>query len=262
MMTSSDKGRRTVDSALAGVVAGSFGTLLGFPMDVVKTHMQTRARGIVGTVQDIARRDGVRGFYRGVAAPMAALTVLNAQTFALYSNFKRLAAAGGLPAAPVAGAMCGPFSALISTPFELLKVRVALGLATSTLDAARTAGLRNLYRGHGVNTLRECVFLGTYFGVYEAGRALDDSAAAVALSGATAGASGWVVSFPLDAIKTKVQRATAASPWRVARTMIAEAGSLAAFYRGVGPSVVRACVVSASRFSAFEAALALLQPRS
>jgi len=174
----------------------------------------------------------------------------------------------------LAGACCGPVAALVSTPFDLVKVRVALGVAPSAIAAARELlARRHLYLGHGINTTRECVFLAAYFGTYEPAKATLSSLSteqqplyAVPLAGSLAGATGWLVSYPLDCVKTNVQRVALAAPtqaggvappppwWRVARELVRER-SLVGLYAGVGPSVARACVVSATRFSAYELAL-------
>jgi hypothetical protein len=104
----------------------------------------------------------------------------------------------------------GPLSALISTPFELVKTQMQININSSklqhastttatsaaaststtattttvrgeqnkgfvrfrhslhaTLHIVRTEGVSALYKAHAVNTLREMVFLSTYFTVYE-----------------------------------------------------------------------------------------------
>eukprot|EP01094_Clydonella_sp_ATCC50884_P021505 TRINITY_DN4759_c0_g1_i1.p2 TRINITY_DN4759_c0_g1~~TRINITY_DN4759_c0_g1_i1.p2 ORF type:complete len:134 (-),score=54.56 TRINITY_DN4759_c0_g1_i1:50-451(-) len=100
------------------------------------------------------------------------------------------------------------------------------------------------------------------------------AAAAIAAAGALSGATAWFLSFPLDCIKTRIQGMPSAdlarriegrplprtgpySAVRVARLMFASHG-LSAFYSGVIPSVLRACIVSGSRFSAYELALRVL----
>ena len=238
---------------LAGVCAGMCGTLLGYPMDVVKTHMQSRPKSIATTVKGIVEKNGIMGFYRGVGPPLLALTWLNAQTFSLYSQ---------LPFPPaMAGACCGIFSAIISTPFELIKVRVALGLSPNAVRAVRDLGGK-IYVGHGVNTLRECVFLGSYFGVFAKVRAGIDHGLGAPIAGACAGATGWIVSYPLDCVKTHVQKAqgTTQSSWIIVLfDIVQKRGGWHALYSGVIPSIARACAVSAVRFSVFEAAFHLIR---
>eukprot|EP01094_Clydonella_sp_ATCC50884_P021506 TRINITY_DN4759_c0_g1_i3.p1 TRINITY_DN4759_c0_g1~~TRINITY_DN4759_c0_g1_i3.p1 ORF type:complete len:389 (-),score=91.20 TRINITY_DN4759_c0_g1_i3:50-1216(-) len=326
-------------SVAAGAFAGVVGTVLGFPFDTVKARMQameaSNRTGALKCTSDILRREGALAFYRGMASPLTSLVILNSLNFGFYAKTtqwtKSQAALAGSSVQPfVAGGMVGVCAGVISTPFEMTKVRMQLDnqhgrvykklpdacfiscsfsflfflflfllllpLADS-IECARQLvqqhGMRVLYTGYAVNVIREVVFLSIYFGLYEhAKRALSSSssssssssascaasslsaAAAIAAAGALSGATAWFLSFPLDCIKTRIQGMPSAdlarriegrplprtgpySAVRVARLMFASHG-LSAFYSGVIPSVLRACIVSGSRFSAYELALRVL----
>ena len=71
---------------------------------------------------------------------------------------------------------------------------------------------------------------------------------------------GWVVTFPFDVLKTRMQahlptrdEAAAGSrhTWSTVRTMYAEAGSRV-FWRGLAPTLVRAVPVNMAVFGTFE----------
>jgi hypothetical protein len=164
-----------------------------------------------------------------------------------------------------------------------------------------------------VNMIRECVFLATYFGVYEGLRgqllftarsrhnsnnnnrnetvtmtplssSSSSSSWAIPVAGGLSGAVAWVISFPLDCIRAGVQgqdlwrivpaassssssttststTATTPSPLtarQVYAQLIATRG-IAGLYAGVTPSLIRAFLVSGSRFSAYEMALWILR---
>jgi len=283
-------GGRAMDEAIAGATAGVVGTTLGYPLDSIKTRMQAGASS-KGIVARIFREEGVRGFYRGVASPLAALTILNTLNFSTYARFrtligvseKRLADGFFEPLVPLAAAAVGPISALISTPFELVKtqmVRSRASLSSSSssssssslakaIELVREHGVASLYRGHVVNTSREIVFLSTYFAVYEHTRVHLQASSlspsfSIPLAGGISGAIGWFVSFPLDCIKSNIQiKAPAIDGVRegtlqVARALIKSKGFVG-LYSGVVPSIARAFVVSSSRFTAYEGMLALLK---
>lgn len=65
-----------VTHCVAGGLAGGFAAALTTPLDVIKTLLQTRgtstdaeirnARGLVAAASIINRRDGLRGFFRGM----------------------------------------------------------------------------------------------------------------------------------------------------------------------------------------------------
>jgi solute carrier family 25 carnitine/acylcarnitine transporter 20/29 len=224
------------------------------------------------------------------------LTILNTLNFSTYATTRSLI---GIPTnfdittagidlrIGIAGAAVGPLSALISTPFELVKTQMQLSARNfasspsyagkryensvqAALHIGKTFGVQALYRGYVVNTTREMVFLGTYFTVYEHVKSLLSSSGgmspsvAVPFAGGLAGAIGWLISFPLDCIKSNIQGANlqsqggAAQPRvntvAVARELVRSKGFLG-LYAGVVPSILRAFIVSSSRFSAYEATI-------
>jgi hypothetical protein len=208
---------------IAGFGAGVVGTIIGFPFDTVKTTMQTSSdrRTMFGTFKKIYQSEGVSRFYRGVASPLLALTILNTMNFTAYAAAcRKLGISEGpgrssfQPLVFLAGSAVGPIAALVSTPFELVKIQMQISkqFASSVLAARAIAsenGFTSLYRGHSVNTSRECLFLGTYFMTYEHLRYTMASilplSIAIPVSGGLAGSVGWFVSFPLDSIKANIQ---------------------------------------------------------
>lgn len=279
------------DEAIAGCTAGLIGTILGFPLDGLKTRMQAGAGlSMRSLARQIYKSEGFKGFYRGVASPLAALTVLNTLNFSSYAYFrKQLGVRDNLTTfeyrIPLAAACVGPLSSLISTPFELIKTQMVQSIANSkasgsspvstssiqkAIELVRQHGVRVLFIAHGINTLREIVFLSTYFSVYEHSKdrlaTLLPAQVAVLISGGVAGATGWFVSFPLDCIKSNKQgrnieigwQKSIPSAWAVATTLIRLKG-IAGLYAGIIPSIARAFLVSSSRFAAYEGTLWLLQ---
>lgn len=267
--------------AYAGAGAGLVGTLIGYPLDVIKGQMQARVENhsVKTIVSDVYRSEGIKSFYRGVLPPMFSLTILNMLNFSNYAMASRAlaidnAVPGFNPLVFIAGAAVGPAAAFVSTPFELLKIQLQFAAKNkihyqNTMDAAvkiwRAYGMKSLYTGHTVNTYREMLFLGTYFTSYEhIKKSLGSSfslSLTVPISGGLAGAIGWLVSFPLDAVKTNMQnvpldkRGTVQSQSPSISSsllnLIREKGFLQ-MYKGVGPSILRAFVVSSSRFSVYE----------
>lgn len=141
-------------------------------------------------------------------------------------------------------------------------------------------GVRIIYTGHFVNTTREAVFLGTYFYVYEGFRemmsivhsAVTDSVHAaekhhkwaIPVAGGLAGAIAWLVSFPLDCIRAGVQGQSFSGdrPHKESLEVfkgLMKTKGIRGLYSGVSPSIMRAFLVSGSRFSAYESALWLLR---
>lgn len=287
---------------MAGACAGVVGTILGYPLDVLKTRQQISSGLSLGRcVELIQKESGIQGFYKGMAAPLLSLTILNTLNFSAYAKSRSWL---GIPVTfdvmevgldmrtAVAGSMVGPLSALISTPFELVKTQVQLSARNAAMQPGgvthpflsatgatahilRTYGTDALYRGYSVNTAREMVFLGTYFSVYEHIKSFQlhntgfsvSPSIAVPLAGGLAGALGWLVSFPLDCVKSNIQGVNLAiysnqrvNTVAVARDLIRSKGFLG-LYSGVVPSILRAFLVSSSRFSAYEMTMWLLNDK-
>ena len=235
---------RNSKETLAGTSAGVVGTILGFPFDTTKTTMQLSNMSVTNSIRTIYSKSGFVGFYKGVGSPLVALTILNTVNFSSYARFRNLLSVQS-PLdlrnkyfewkITLAAALVGPIASSISTPFELVKTQMQLsasnGPATMTItkgtvwknslhaavDLVKRFGIRHLYLGHSVNTLREMIFLSTYFTVYEhlkyslSGSNSENFGSlspllSVPLSGGCAGACGWFVSFPLDLIKTNIQK--------------------------------------------------------
>jgi solute carrier family 25 carnitine/acylcarnitine transporter 20/29 len=278
-----------VETVLAGCAAGVLGTIIGYPLDSIKTRMQTAKGGryasIPGTFTTILREEGLVGFYRGVGAPLSALTLLNMLNFSNYAYFRRILGVSDETLRNqnvdlrvfAAGAVSGPAASLISTPFELLKTQLQVqkeftNSLVATSGVIRQYGFPALYRGHAVNTSREMLFLGTYFFVYEHSKTKIEKVAtpymsshyAIPIAGGVSGAIGWFLSFPLDCIKSNMQGVKLSAPRKSSfahfSAILSDRGVLG-LYRGVGPSVARAFIVSSTRFTAYEFVVGLLRHR-
>ena len=285
----------------AGFSAGVAGTVLGFPLDSLKTRMQTSSSSSSGNITItragslIYQEGGILAFYRGIGSPLLALTILNTLNFSSYAYYrkllnvsdKRLEKGHFEYKVPIAAGLVGPLSSMISTPFELVKTQMQLDLVNSksgqrnfnnSLHAAYKLttknGISSLYIGHGVNTLREVVFLGTYFTVYEHLKVtlfrftnnVSSSSIVIPIAGGCSGAIGWFISFPLDLIKANKQGIiinehnlkNRKSLYQITK-MLLDTRGIVGLYSGVVPSIVRAFIVSSTRFSVYEFVLWFLK---
>ncbi len=169
---------------------------------------------------------------------------------------------------------------MITTPAELIKVHQQ-SLVRSSSSAApltdreviahiwRTHGIRGFYRGITATALRD-VGYGAYFAAYEATlrywphphRAPDHHRAdspgaevestlsthswpALLAAGGLAGVAGWIVTFPFDVVKTRVQSTPSGNPdnpyrttWSTITASYRKEG-LGVFFRGLAPTLIR-----------------------
>jgi solute carrier family 25 carnitine/acylcarnitine transporter 20/29 len=71
------------------LIAGGFGgicaVLVGHPFDLIKVRLQTADKGVYTGALDVAKkslaRDGFKGLYRGVSAPIIGVTPMFAVSF-------------------------------------------------------------------------------------------------------------------------------------------------------------------------------------
>lgn len=273
------------EEAIGGLAAGIVGTVLGYPLDLLKTRFQTGAisGGYFGAFSHIVRTEGIRSIYKGIAPPLISLSIVNTVSFTSYSYFRdQLGGQNGWDGRnALAGMMGAPLFVIITTPENLLKSQMQMdntrktgprfqGSFHCTRTLLKEHGPSVLYTGHVVNTIRESAFVACYFFIYEGLREtllqnMGNAKMAVPIAGGLAGASGWLLSFPLDYLRAVVQGRDLADPKRRGRGsfrlfshLMATKGILS-LYSGVGPTIARAFLVSASRFSAYEGALWLVR---
>ena len=166
----------------------------------------------------------------------------------------------------------------LSGPIEHIRIRLqsqphgAGRLYAGPLDCVRKLSahggvLRGLYRGEVVTIWREAFAYGAWFTTFEWLMNLDSRRTGtdradmpsykVALYGGLAGEALWLCSYPLDVVKSKMQTDGfgAEQRYRTMRDCFTatwkEAG-LRGFWKGIGPTLVRAMPVSAGTFTVVE----------
>ena len=74
---------------VAASASSVLSTLTTFPLDSVKTRMQTyRYAGFIDCVKHTYSTEKLRGFFRGVTAPMASITLVRTVSFSIYQRSK------------------------------------------------------------------------------------------------------------------------------------------------------------------------------
>lgn len=80
--------RSSIKSFLAGGVGGVSAVVVGHPFDLIKVRMQAASSAsngssgsVFGALRSTARREGIRGLYRGVSAPLVASSPVYALSF-------------------------------------------------------------------------------------------------------------------------------------------------------------------------------------
>jgi ornithine carrier protein len=270
---------RTVADLLAGSFAGISGKIVEYPFDTIKVKLQCQEvnpnKKPMGTYQcarDILRYDGLRGFYRGLSAPLIGSVMENAVLFVAYGRIQKLFQNGSdkplsVPQLSAAGAIAGMAVSAVLTPVELIKCKIQIHSKTykGPIDCAiktiRATGLRGLYKGHFATFARESCGGAAWFGVYEftcrrlSGSTSKDnlSPGSLMFAGALSGIAYNSVLFPMDVVKSQIQSESSGDRnylRRLKKLYLAE--GVRGLYRGFGITLIRAVPSNASILASFE----------
>lgn len=197
------------DAMVAGGLAGVSVDIALFPLDTVKTRLQSS--------QGFMKAGGFSGIYRGLASAAAGSFPTAATFFVVYETAKPglEQSIGSTPAHMVAGAMGETCACLLRVPTENVKQKMQAGVYKKTGEALRGImagqGVAGFWTGYGTTVAREIPFSMIQFPLWEGSKArlsasLDrplwpwESAACGSASGAFAAA----VTTPLDVVKTRL----------------------------------------------------------
>ncbi|KAH7915473.1 mitochondrial carrier domain-containing protein [Hygrophoropsis aurantiaca] len=202
-------------SLAAGGLAGTAVDLLFFPIDTVKTRLQS--------AQGFSKAGGFRGIYKGVGSVVVGSAPGAAVFFSTYESMKQTLPLHG-QLAPVNHMMSASIAevaaCLIRVPTEVIKTRTQTStygpLASSSFSAARLVlqneGWRGFYRGFLSTIMREIPFTSLQFPFYELlklrlSHHLERKplyAHEAAICGSIAGGTAAAITTPLDVLKTRV----------------------------------------------------------
>lgn len=270
----------------AGFIGGATQVLIGQPADLVKIRLQTskEATSSAQVIRKVISKEGPLAFYKGTTAPLFGVgACVSLQFYGFHEAKRQLQKKSGKselslwPETYIAGATAGLVNTPVTAPVEQLRILSQLNTGSTSLTATvkriySSQGLGGLYRGTLITLLREVQAYGIWFLTYEllmqyiqkargyASRA-DISTPELLFSGAVAGNALWLLSYPLDVIKSNIQSDGfgAESKYNgkistATKHLWATAG-VRGFWKGIVPCLLRAVPCSAGTFAAVETAL-------
>lgn len=181
----------------------------------MKVHVQSGRGSAIECTKALLKGGTLATAYRGVGAPLGGIAVVNAIVFGAYGNTRRaLPNPNSLSTHAIAGSAAGALQSFACAPIELVKTRQQLakpgeGMPTGAWSGARhiirTGGLRALFRGLGITMARDSPAFAIYFTSYEVMTRGDQSVARVFTAGGVAGTLSWVLLYPIDVVKSRIQ---------------------------------------------------------
>lgn len=239
----------------SGAVAGIIGTTIVFPIDLLKTRLQTipTPTSTTALLKSVYASQGLRGFYSGLSANLVGVTPEKAIKLAVNDAVREWLSGGGevgMVVGMVAGG-CAGFAQVIATcPMEAVKIRMQLATTASNnssttsnmIDVVKTLRLTGLYKGAGATLARDVPFSVMFFqGSAWLRQRLGGGYEGTLVGGVVAGAVAAVLATPMDVVKTRIQAAHGRQPMLgVYRQVYGEAGWRGLF-RG---ATQRACIVA------------------
>jgi solute carrier family 25 carnitine/acylcarnitine transporter 20/29 len=260
----------------AGCVGGAAGVIVGHPLDTVKVRLQTQSptnikyTGTFHCLSTIVKQESVRGLYKGISSPLFGVAGVNALIFGVYGALRPYVSGhpghDSLLAHFAAGSISGAVQSVIASPMELVKTRMQINedvigsKKQGPLEIIRgiyknEGGLfRGVFKGWGITISREIPGFGFYFASYEALTRFGDGQVGtlgMLMAGGMAGVVSWIVTFPIDVVKTRLQCDSSGKYTGVfdcvRKTYAAE--GYKAFSRGLTSTVIRAFPTNAATFT-------------
>jgi solute carrier family 25 (mitochondrial carnitine/acylcarnitine transporter), member 20/29 len=206
-------------------------------------------------------------------SPMVGVAAINSMLFAVYGSVLRFTAKDPLEPAVrdvfIAGALSGFVNGFFSCPMELVKIRLQNqvdspgklynGPYDCIKKIIKTDGFKGLYRGLPTTLLRETPSYGAYFAAYELFCKLipnsdpNEPSFGLLMAGGSAGVVGWLSTYPLDVVKTRLQCISESQAPKY-KTMvnafhvIAREEGYRVFFSGLGATAMRAFPTNAATF--------------
>ncbi|XP_019736296.1 mitochondrial carnitine/acylcarnitine carrier protein [Hippocampus comes] len=286
-------------SPVKNFFAGGFGgvclVFAGHPLDTIKVRLQTQPKpkpgesllyaGTIDCFKKTLAKEGVKGLYKGMAAPIIGVTPMFAVCFFGFGLGKKLQQKSPddiltYPQLFAAGMLSGVFTTAIMTPGERIKCLLQIQASSGTvkydgpLDCVKQlykeSGIRGIYKGTALTLMRDVPASGMYFMSYEwlknlltpAGKSHNElSIPSVLFAGGMAGIFNWAVAIPPDVLKSRFQTAPEGkypNGFRdVLRELIREEG-IGSLYKGFNAVMLRAFPANAACFLGFELAMKFL----
>ncbi|XP_074570561.1 nicotinamide adenine dinucleotide transporter 1, chloroplastic-like isoform X1 [Curcuma longa] len=291
--------RELLCNAFAGASAGMMAATFVCPLDVIKTRLQVHGlptlaessrRGgiIISSLEEIIKKEGVRGMYHGLSPTILALLPNWAVYFTVYNKLKGLlhshdAADVDKPlsvgANIIAASGAGVATTVVTNPLWVVKTRLQTqrmrpgiipyrGIISALRRISREEGIRGLYSGL-LPALAGISHVAIQFPVYEniksylgnrGNTSVDKlSAGNVAIASSLSKVLASTMTYPHEVVRSKLQEQGHArnSPVQYAGAVdcvrkIFQKDGMSGFYRGYGTNLLRTTPAAVITFTSYE----------
>ena len=220
-------------SFISGFISGTVHTIVGYPLDTLKTLKQSLNNGnnqkYNGNNQYLKLMN--KNIFRGLMYPVYQVSLVNSITFGSNDYFKKNYNQY------VSNLYSGILISLICTPLDKYKI-------SRQFNIDYKFNIKNIiksYKNTHIVSAREIPAVFSYFSTYQY---LREKNISVFLSGSLAGTLSWFITYPVDTIKTRLQNNSC-------KTM-KEAIKKGNLFTGLSLCLTRAFIVNGVNFSVYE----------
>ena len=245
---------RLYDRMVFGGLAGFSSTTLIYPIDTLRTRIQVHG------FEEALKKVRLTQMYNGFGFNL--LYVIPEKAFKFGVNDYVLHKLNQNSTNPtistnknriIAGMTAGFFQSFITSPAELLKIRMQRNKDLTLKNAYRS--VPNIYRGLSMTIARDIPFTGIFFPAYYGiRRSINVSPSSIfgdIVAGLGAGISATTLVTPFDVVKTKYQASNSGTIYSVIKNTYNEGGP-SAFIRGIVPRTFSIAVLYSLTISVFE----------
>jgi len=242
---------------LPGVAQGITITVVGHPLDTIKTRLQSGMYPTMVTcVNNTIKNEGMFGLYRGVSVPMISHVIKRSYQFPIFNHLR---SDFNVPIY-LAGAMAGVSGTIIGNPLQVIKVNIQSTKKDKYKNAFdfvkqhyKKKGLRGFYKGFRITLLKDMTFGGSFYGNYTLIKnALPDKPYSHFFAGGITHSINWLLFIPIDYTKTQIQKSEGKLTIKDVVTKTVKDGGYKRLWRGIVPAITRIFPVSGCGMMAYE----------
>ena len=139
-----------------GGIAGMVGVTATFPLDLAKTRLQNEhsigKNNLFSVLNNLKKTDGIRSWYRGFSINFGMITFEKAIKLTFNDWFRasltnKTTGELSVFSQVIAGGSAGFFQSCVTTPMELLKIKMQVGEKNVLSSLIKNEGFLSLYKG-------------------------------------------------------------------------------------------------------------------
>ena len=222
---------------IAGNISGMGQIFVGHPLDTLKTRLQNKKpciypiKSILHTQKPIPSLYGLKHLYKGIRYPLFSSILQNGIVFGSNTYFQNISNNHWYT-----GFISGCLVSFVVSPSDYCKIQEQTSNSFLTWKNVKPSlhTISKFYRGFHLTLLRESISFSIYFGSANHLQVYYNQGCFI--SGGIAGILCWLLTYPIDTIKTRYQSGLVSSSW--------EAIQLSNLWKGVGYCVIRGGLVN------------------